>query len=83
MPDFLLAAVLRWKTPLDTDLSRARDATRSCFSAAALSPAVTASRNLRISVRTAERTLLLRWRAFSLVITRFCLDLIFAMKNTS
>src|SRR5699024_6868225 len=76
-------ALLRWKTPLDTDLSNAREALRSCASAPALSPASTKARNLRISVRTAERTDLLRRRAFSLVRTRVCLGLIFAMRYTS
>src|SRR5699024_12865865 len=83
IPDFLLAALLRWTSPLDTDLSNARAALRSRASAPALSPASTKARNLRISVRTAERTALLRRRAFSLVRTRFCLDLIFAMRYTS
>src|SRR5699024_3653505 len=83
IPDFLLAALLRWKTPLDTDLSNAREALRSCASAPALLPASTKARNLRISVRTAERTALLRRRAFSMVRTRFCLDLIFVISFPS
>ena len=75
----LLAALLRWNTPLLTALSRARDATRSWASAAALSPASTASRSLRISVRTAERTDLLRSRRSSLVRMRLIWDLMFAI----
>src|SRR5699024_7690095 len=81
MADFLFAAWLRWMTPLDTALSRSRLVERSSSVAWAWSPASTAPRNLRIEVRSAERTAWLRCRAFSLVRLRLIWDLMFATRK--
>ena len=80
MADLRLAAWFLWITPLLAALSRARDAARCSSVASSVLPASTASRNFRTAVRTAERTDLLRWRRFSLVLTRLIWDLMLATR---
>src|SRR3954447_542058 len=80
MADLRLAAWFLWITPLPAALSRARAAARCSSTASSALPASTASRNFRTAVRTAERTDLLRWRRFSLVLTRLIWDLMLATR---
>src|SRR5664279_3097147 len=65
-------------TPLETALSRLRDATTSSACAVALSPELAASRTRRTAVFSADLTDLLRIRAASLVRMRLIWDLILA-----
>src|SRR4051794_25097193 len=67
-------------TPLLAALSRARAAARCSSVAFSFSPASTASRKRRTAVRTADLTDLLRWRRFSLVLTRLIWDLMLATR---
>src|SRR3954447_4618100 len=78
--DLRLAAWFLWITPLLAALSRAREAARCSSAASSVLPASTASRNFRTAVRTSERTDLLRWRRFSLVLTRLIWDLMLATR---
>src|SRR5690606_17060745 len=78
MADLRFAAWFSWMTPLLTALSSFLVAFCSAFSAAALSPAATASRVRRTSVFSSLLTALLRSRAFSLVLLRLICDLMFA-----
>src|SRR5690554_1440151 len=65
-------------TPLETALSSLTEAVLNAVCAVVLSPAAIASRTRRTWVRSSERTVTLRWRAFSLVPMRLIFDLIFA-----
>jgi len=81
MADFLLAAWLRWMTPLLTALSSCRDAMLNAACARSWSSASAASRKWRTAVFSDDLTLLLRIRAFSLVRLRLIWDLMFATKQ--
>src|SRR3546814_20022762 len=77
MADLRFAAWFWWMTPLLTALSSCLVAVMSAFSAAALSPAATASRVRRPSVLSCLLTALLRARAFSLDLLPLIFNLIF------
>src|SRR5262249_890436 len=68
-------------TPLLAAWSSLRDASRSRVSAAALSPALTASLNLRMAVFRDDFTDLLRRRRFSFCLLRLICDLMFATRQ--
>ena len=76
--DLRFAAWLAWMTPLETALSRLRDAATSSTWAVALSPDSAAVRTRRTDVFSADLTDLLRRRAASLVRMRLIWDLILA-----
>jgi len=78
MAAFLLAAWLRWITPLLTALSNCRDASRRKTAASSVWPASVASLNLRIAVLSDDLTALFRRRATSFCLFRLIWDLIFA-----
>ena len=76
--DLRFAAWFGWMTPLETALSRLRDAATSSTWAVALSPDSAALRTRRTDVFSADLTDLLRRRAASLVRMRLIWDLILA-----
>src|ERR1700760_1632106 len=73
--DFLLAAWFLWMTPALAALSSLRLVETSNSVALSLSPSWAAARNARTAVRSEDFTDLLRSRARSFVLMRFCCDL--------
>lgn len=82
-PDLRFAAWFLCRTPLLAALSSLREAAERAAAASSLLPALTASRTLRISVRSSALTSRLRRRAFSFVLIRLILDLMFATEKLS
>src|SRR5690606_3972648 len=78
MDDLRFAAWFLWMTPLEAALSSLRLASRARVLAASLSPAATASRNLRTAVFRPLLTALLRSRAISFWRFRLIWDLMLA-----
>src|SRR5690349_15504175 len=83
MADLRLAAWFLWMTPLEAALSSRLLASRAAASAASLSPAAAASRNLRTAVFSADFTDLLRSCAASFCRLRLIWDLMFATGQAS
>src|SRR5262252_4881984 len=81
MADLRFAAWFLWITPLLAALSRSRLASRMAASAASVSPASAASRNLRTLVFSDDLTALLRCLAFSFCLFRLICDLMFATRE--
>src|SRR6516165_1445348 len=80
MADLRFAACFLWITPLLAALSSSRLAARMATTAASVSPASAASRNLRTLVFSDDLTALLRCLAFSFCLLRLIWDLIFATR---
>src|SRR5262249_51389104 len=81
MADLRFAAWFLWITPLLAALSRLRLASRMASTAASVSPASAASRNLRTLVFSDDLTALLRCLAFSFCLLRLICDLMFATRK--
>src|SRR5215475_519139 len=81
MADLRFAAWFLWITPLLAALSRPREASRMACTAASVSPASAASRNLRTLVFSDDLTALLRCLAFSFCLLRLICDLMFATRK--
>src|SRR5262245_50387959 len=79
--DLRFAACFLWITPLLAALSRLRLASRMASTAASVSPASAASRNLRTLVFSDDLTALLRCLAFSFCLLRLICDLMFATRK--